>query len=524
MIYSVTITVLLFGISVDAASKASPPMFELSQWKSNKSTRLQDFSGEIVVLDFFAHWCLPCNRTTQEMQLLQEHYSQAGGNLQGIPVNVITVNIDQSNPRGTAAFIKRNKPEQVVEDPEGDLMKQLGGLALPYLVIIDGRNAQTANGGFEIIHRKTGAQNSGPIRTVIDTIGSASDESALVSSQSSVTITHEIEPDIEAVFSSDILLTQSSLRYGYRRGDNEWDLSVSYSTIDLDYKPVSFDFLGSSSDLSEQRYSFQSGYRRRLTDRLTLTSVAGLYDGFTDYRSLWLSEYYAQQFSLLPDYENPDPKGWNASIGIRWEYLPTIGFLDLNIGTMRDNIAPAYDIDQNGLFRGRETLYSNILSLATENIWTTRIRSKMEFQTTDTTDRDRRFSFKGSINVALGNQWVLRTFAGYTEENPDFEATYFGGTLEYELTPSLFVNLSGRYYEDTGEIENSLLFSSAAPGLEAYQVGLGLHYHRNSSIFKLYAAPYFTSYDAIDFGTLFFQNLYQDRDWGIIQAAYQIQF
>jgi hypothetical protein len=103
------------------------------------------------------------------------------------------------------------------------------------------------------------------------------------------------------------------------------------------------------------------------------------------------------------------------------------------------------------------------------------------------------------------------------------QAFYFGGAVEYEATPSCLFSLSGRFYRDTGEIENSL-FSNAAPGVEAYQIGVGFRYLLERAALKLFVAPYFTRYEPFGLGTAFFQHLYQDRAWGIAQIACVFQF
>ena len=82
--------------------------------------------------------------------------------------------------------------------------------------------------------------------------------------------------------------------------------------------------------------------RQRLGERWTLLGSGGLYDGFADYRSRWLDEYYRQQFSTIPGYQKADPKGFNVSAGLRWEYAPTTAFLQVEGGYLWDQIAPGY--------------------------------------------------------------------------------------------------------------------------------------------------------------------------------------
>ncbi|MBI4660425.1 MAG: hypothetical protein HY735_16435 [Verrucomicrobia bacterium] len=333
----------------------------------------------------------------------------------------------------------------------------------------------------------------------------------------------ELEADFESVFARDILLTQGTLGYGQVWAGTEWKLSYAHNTFELDYRPAPFDFLGYDAGLSESRNALQASFRQRIHNRLTLLGAGGFYDGFTDYRSIWLNEYYRQQFSALPAYVEAEPNGANVSAGLRWTYLTASGILQADVGFLKDEIAPGYEIDFDGLRRGRPNLYTSTFHFSTENILTRRIRLLNDFRMTDTTNRQKRYGYQSSLNVAAGESWVVRAYGGYTREDPTLQAYYFGSTVEYELTPSCLISLSARYYRDTGEIENSL-FSNAAPGIKSYQAGLGLRYLWEHSAFKIYVAPYFTRYEPFGLSTAFFQNLYRNRDWGIAQIAYSFSF
>ncbi len=339
-------------------------------------------------------------------------------------------------------------------------------------------------------------------------------------------VTHQVQSDFEGLFASDLQLTLSSIAYGQKRGRFEFNLSGAYNTFDLNYRPVSFDFLGTPSQVNERSVATQLGLQAKPIDSLTLQIGSGLYHGYTDYRSAWLNEYYRQQFSGVTDstdvYVTPSPHGENVNFGLRWEYLPTLGFVQGDLSYLHNQIAPGYEIDFEGLRRGRPNLYTANYHVAFENVFTRRIRLQNEFRLTDTTNRELRYGYQGSINIAVGEKTVVRGFGGYTQERPSFQGYYFGGTIEYEPSAGWLLSASGRYYRDTGEIENSL-FSSAAPGLDAWQVGIGVRRIWGIHSVKLFLAPYFTHYQPAGIGTAFFQNLYRDRTWGLVQLAYHAE-
>ncbi|MBE7500728.1 MAG: TlpA family protein disulfide reductase [Verrucomicrobiales bacterium] len=305
---------------------------------------------------------------------------------------------------------------------------------------------------------------------------------------------HRAEGDFESVFASDILLTQVGLGYVQTIAGTEWGVALAWASLGFDYEPVSFDFLGSPAVVEEGRLAGQLSLRQRVSERFAFLGAAGLYDGFTDYRSAWIDEYFRQQYGTLPGYEEAAPRGANVQAGVRWEYVPASAFLQLDAGFLQDQIAPGYEIDFDGLRRGRPVLYTTVWSLLAENILTPRLRSQGAIRLVDTTEREPRYAAQGWLNWAAAEGLVLRTTGGYTTEDPTFEAWFFGLTLERELASSLWLSLSGRYYTDTGEIENSL-FSTAAPGLSAWQVGVGAHYAWAGSTLRLYVAPYFTDHD-----------------------------
>lgn len=348
------------------------------------------------------------------------------------------------------------------------------------------------------------------------------------------TIDHLLEAGSDVLWSSDIQLSDSKISYGQTARSWEWRVTGFLKTFDVEYRPNPIydpPPVGRAEDLSEQTWGGQLEARYRFAERLTGIAAGGFYDGFDGYRSLWLDNYYRQQFSFIPTYKDADPWGANGSLGLRFEYLPSSGFLELEGGYNRDEVAPGYEIETDPLtgaflrlVRGRESLDSYSGKASTENVWTRNIRTLLEVQLTDTTDRDLRIAIQGSINVALGERWVWRNQTGFTTEDPAFDAWFVSSTLEYEVIPSLLVSVAGHYYDDSGEIVNSLQLSSAAPGLEAWHYGVGARYLWPKAALKLFVGPYFTNYDPVDMGTRSFDRLYKDRDWWLAQLALDVQF
>ncbi len=62
------------------------PAFALTDL-SGKTVRLADFKGKIILLDFWATWCVPCREETPQFIELQRQYAEKGFTLLGIALD-----------------------------------------------------------------------------------------------------------------------------------------------------------------------------------------------------------------------------------------------------------------------------------------------------------------------------------------------------------------------------------------------------------------------------------------------------
>jgi thiol-disulfide isomerase/thioredoxin len=148
----------LFSLSATHAASEQPtdfrPAFSLPDL-NGKTRHIEEWDGDVIILNFWATWCPPCRKEIPEFIKLQEEYRAKG-------VQFIGVALDNQMSVSQYAFeIDINYPSLIAEMQGVELARQYGNRAgaLPYSVIIDRE-------GF-IVMRKTGLLSR---RSIIKTI------------------------------------------------------------------------------------------------------------------------------------------------------------------------------------------------------------------------------------------------------------------------------------------------------------------------------------------------------------------
>ena len=116
---------MLFVLSAHAE-----PATSISFKTKNGNIKLSDFKGEVVYLDFWASWCIPCRKSFPWMNDMQKRYGDKG-------FKVIAVNLDQVHKEAKAFLDKIPAHFTVAYDPEGISAKAYKVKGMPSSYLID---------------------------------------------------------------------------------------------------------------------------------------------------------------------------------------------------------------------------------------------------------------------------------------------------------------------------------------------------------------------------------------------------
>lgn len=95
------------------------------------SIRLSDRRGKVVLVNFWATWCMPCRREMPTMEALYQRYKDQG-------LEVLAVNLDMLSPAGVKAFVKEVAVTfHVVLDPSWSTAPAYRVVGLPTTYLID---------------------------------------------------------------------------------------------------------------------------------------------------------------------------------------------------------------------------------------------------------------------------------------------------------------------------------------------------------------------------------------------------
>ncbi|MGB5739110.1 MAG: TlpA disulfide reductase family protein [Woeseia sp.] len=111
------ILAFLTGARLAAAAPELPALFN-------------EYRGQVVVVDFWASWCVPCRRSFPWLNEMQKKYAADG---------LVIVGVNEDNDQREAAAFLAEVPAdfRIVPDPDGQIASQFDLLAMPTSFLID---------------------------------------------------------------------------------------------------------------------------------------------------------------------------------------------------------------------------------------------------------------------------------------------------------------------------------------------------------------------------------------------------
>lgn len=130
-----SITEQLQALQLDAPRQRLPaPLFELSD-SQGQTISLENYRGQVVLLNFWATFCKPCRDEMPAIAALEKAFSEQG-------LVVLAIAVDRGSPKAVQKFIQQYAIGFGVPlDPDGSVRNAYEIEALPtsYLIGKDGR-------------------------------------------------------------------------------------------------------------------------------------------------------------------------------------------------------------------------------------------------------------------------------------------------------------------------------------------------------------------------------------------------
>lgn len=135
-------------LPLPARSAEIPPNLRLETMNGNRFS-LESLKGNVVVLDFWASWCVPCRTSFPALDALQEKYASRG-------LKVLGLTLETKDDAIIAFLEKVPVGFTILRDPTGYAGEMLNVVAMPTTFLLDTQGHVVARfeGGDPRVHAK----------------------------------------------------------------------------------------------------------------------------------------------------------------------------------------------------------------------------------------------------------------------------------------------------------------------------------------------------------------------------------
>jgi thiol-disulfide isomerase/thioredoxin len=133
LLTATVLSLLLLSCRDGATAAGKPGPADLSfrlKTVDGRTIGPKDYEGQVVVVDFWATWCMPCHVQTRILEPIHRDYKGKG-------VQFLAANVGEDEPTVRSFLKNKPVPYPVLLDPEDKVSSKLGVVALPTLIIID---------------------------------------------------------------------------------------------------------------------------------------------------------------------------------------------------------------------------------------------------------------------------------------------------------------------------------------------------------------------------------------------------
>ena len=120
-------------------------------------------AGDVVIVDFWASWCVPCRRSFPWLNAMHQKYAAEG-------LVIIGVNLDADRSEAIK-FLEEYPPEfEIYYDETKDLAREFGVVAMPSSYLI-GRDGEIKSKHFGFKVKKQDDYESAIVNALVDALG-----------------------------------------------------------------------------------------------------------------------------------------------------------------------------------------------------------------------------------------------------------------------------------------------------------------------------------------------------------------